>query len=225
MTHLGGCHSITEMLLFNHLSGKSQPASAKFLLVLLLAILLTACGKPFNVKPKPVVKADAPAVPVPVTWKAEGESQGVMIQAATVTDEDYLYDTFEANLLLADVLPIHLKLTNNGTETADLRQTRLEIKAQNKSYRLLDSHKAYKRLMSYYGITIYNKQGHKESRADFDTHAFDLKKPLPAGESREGLIFFAVPNDIIKSGNLNLSARKLSAGRAKNNSLIELNLK
>jgi hypothetical protein len=211
------------MIPFKYLFGKFQSAMASLLPVCLFVILMTGCGKPFNVKPKPAIK-DATSVP-PVTWKAEGVSQGVRIQAATVTDEDYLYDTFEANLLLADVLPIHLKMTNTGTEAAALRQAKLEIKAQNKSYKMLDSHKAYKRLMSFYGISIYNKNGHKESRADFDTHAFDLKKNLAAGESREGLVYFAVPNEIIKSGNLNLLASKLSAGRAKDNSPVELNLK
>jgi hypothetical protein len=217
------CHSILRMTLFNHLFGKFQPALAKLFPLCLLAILLAACGKPFNVKPRPDVKVATPNTPV--SWKAEGESKGVTIQAAAVTDEDYLYDTFEANLLLAGVLPVHLKLTNTGAEAAELRRAKLEIKAQNKNYKIMDSHKAYKRLMSFYGISIYNKHGHKESRADFDTHAFDLKKPLAAGESREGLIYFAIPNEIIKSGNLNLLARKLSAGRAKDDSLVELNLK
>jgi hypothetical protein len=211
------------MTLLNRLFGKFRPTLAMLFPMCLLVILLSACGKPFNVKPKPTVKDATPNAKV--TWKAEGESKGVTIQAAVITDEDYLYDTFEANLLLADVLPIHLKLTNTGAEAAELRQSKLEIKAQNKNYKMLDSHKAYKRLMSYYGITIYNKHGHKESRADFDTHAFDLKKPLAAGESREGLIYFSVPNEIIKSGNLNLLARKLSAGRAKDDSPVELNLK
>jgi hypothetical protein len=193
------------------------------LLVCLLALFVAACGKPFNVKPKAEVK--------PITGqaqtalKAEGESNGLMIQAEAITDEDYLYDTFAANMIMADVLPVRLKLTNTTAESAELRRAKLEIQSQNKSYKLLDSHKTFKRLMSYYGISIYNKRGFKESRQDFDTHAFDLKKPLAAGESREGLIYFAVPKEMIKSGDLTLAARKLSAGRAKDEKLIELNLK
>jgi hypothetical protein len=207
---------------FSHLIGRFQSRPARLSLCL-LAILCAACGKPFNVKPKPAV-IDSKAT-ARVTLKAVGESQGIAIQAEAITDEDYLYDTFEANLILAGVLPVQLKLTNNGASTAELKRAKLEIKALNKNYKMLDSHKAYKRLMSFYGISIYNKHGHKESRADFDTHAFELKKPLAAGESREGLIYFAVPNEVIKGGSLNLLARKLSAGRAKGDTSVELNLK
>jgi hypothetical protein len=207
---------------FNPFFGRIQCRSAR-LSVVLLTVLVAACGKPFNVKPKPAVIESKTAARV--TLKAEGESQGVAIQATAITDEDYLYDTFEANLILAGVLPVQLKLTNNGASAAELRRSKLEIKAQNRNYKRLDSHKAYKRLMSFYGISIYNKHGHKESRDDFDTHAFDLKKPLAVGESREGLVYFAVPNEVIKSGSLNLLARKLSAGRTKNDVPVELNLK
>jgi hypothetical protein len=189
----------------------------------LSALLLSGCGKPFNVKPRPAV-IDSKAT-AKVSLKAEGESQGVAIQAAAITDEDYLYDTFEANLILAGVLPVQLKLTNNGSKDAELKRSKLEMRAGNRSYKLITSHKAYKRLMSYYGISIYNKHGHKESRADFDTHAFDMKKSLAPGESREGLLYFAIPTELIQSGSLNLLARKLSAGSVKNDAPVELSLR
>jgi hypothetical protein len=208
---------------FNPLFSRFQSRPAMLALGLLIVLFTTACGKPFNVKPKPAV-IDSKAT-ASVTLTAEGESQGVLIKATAITDEDYLYDTFEANLILAGVLPVQLKLTNNGTSAAELSRSKLEIRAQNKVYKRLDSQKAYKRLMSFYDISIYNKHGHKESRDDFNTHAFDLKKPLAAGESREGLIYFAVPNEVIKGGSLNLLARKLSAGRAKGDAAVELNLK
>jgi hypothetical protein len=211
------------MILLTHSDRIFKTRFIRPLLVCLLVMFTAACGKPFNVKPKPDVKEVAPNAQA--ILKAEGESNGLMIQAAAITDEDYLYHTFEANLILAGLLPVHLKLTNTAAETAEVKRAKLEIKAQNQSYKMLDSHKAYKRLMSFYAISIYNKHGHRESRQDFDTHAFDMKKSLAAGESREGLIYFAVPNDVIKNGNLTLSARKLSAGRVKGDAAVELNLK
>jgi hypothetical protein len=216
------------MTLFRHSRSIFETPFTGTLLVCLLTVFVAACGKPFNVKPKPDVKSSSGPVTsqAQTTLKAEGESNGLMIYAEAITDEDYLYDTFAANLLMADVLPVRLKLTNTTAETAGLRGAKLEITSQNKKYKLLDSHKTFKRLMSYYGISVYNKRGFKQSREDFDTHAFDLKKPLAAGESREGLIYFGVPNAMIKSGNLTLTARKLSAGRTKDDKqVIELNLK
>ncbi len=212
------------MILFRHSHNIFKTRLTSSLLVCLLAVFLAACGKPFNVKPKPDVKDSTP--PAQTILKAEGESNGLMIQIEAITDEDYLYDTFGANMIIAGVLPLRLKMTNKTAETAELKRAKLAIKGQDQSFKLLDSHKAYKRLMSYYGISIYNKHGFKESRQDFDTHAFDMKKSLVASESREGLIYFAVPNDIIKRGNLTLLATKLSAGRAKDNKQVfALNLK
>jgi hypothetical protein len=211
------------MILLTHSVSIFKTRFTSSLFVCLLVMFVAACGKPFNVKPKPDVKDVAPNAQAILT--AEGESNGLQIHAAAITDEDYLYHTFEANLILAGVLPVHMKMTNTGAENAQLKNAKLEIKAQNQSYKMLDSHKAYKRLMSFYEISIYNKHGHRESRKDFDTHAFDMKKSLAAGESREGLIYFAVPNEVIKNGNLTLSARKLSAGRVKTNEAIEFNLK
>src|SRR5688572_6262014 len=211
------------MILFTHSLRRYKTSIIKSLLVCSLAMLGAACGKPFNVKPKPDVKTAVPGAQA--IYKAEGEANGLKIYATAINDEDYLYDTFEANLPLAGVLPVRLKVSNTGTEAAQLKNAKLVIQSQNQSYKILDSHKAYKRLMSYYGVSIYNKHGFKESRDDFDTHAFDLKKPLMAGESREGLIYFSVPHEVIKGGNLTLLARKLSAGRLRDDSPFELNLK
>jgi hypothetical protein len=196
---------------------------AAVLLIGFTAIHLMACGKPFNVKPKPTVKDIKPDASV--TLKAEGEANGMKIQAEAITDEDYIYDAFDANIIMAGVLPVRLQLTNGGAEKAGLRNARFEIFAQNKIYKLIDSHKAYKKLMSYYAISIYNKNGYKVSREDFDTHALELKKELAPGESREGLIYFAIPNEIIKGGDLKLLTRRLGAGRVKDDARMELLLK
>ena len=76
--------------------------------VLVFVSLLVGCGKPFNVQPRPKV--------LPANYKVSAESGGITIEAEPVTDEDKLYDTFEANLLLASVLPIRLRLTNTQAE-------------------------------------------------------------------------------------------------------------
>jgi hypothetical protein len=189
----------------------------------LLAVLVTACGKPFNVKPKPAVKDTV--VQAQPEKPTQAESKGVRLQAEAIKDEDFLYDTFEANMIMAGVLPVRVKLTNTGSDAAELKKAKFAIKSQNKIYKFLDSHKAYKCLMSYYGISIYNKNGFKESRADFDTHAIDVKKPLDKGETREGLLYFAVPSEVVRRNDLTLSVRKLSAGRSKDDAAVELILK
>ena|ERR1051325_643788 len=208
-------------------SGASQerdkPRSVSLLLLCAVALIYAACGKPFDIKSKPTIKDVKPNAGA--TLKSAGEADGVRIQAEAIIDEDYLYDTFEANMILAGVLPVRLEITNTGAEKASLDRGKFELVAQSKAYKMIDSHKAYKRLMSYYGIRIYNKHGYQESREDFDTHAFNLKKDLAPGESRDGLVYFAVPNEVIRGGNLTLVARKVAAGRAKDDAKIELAFK
>ncbi|MBI3651825.1 MAG: hypothetical protein HY231_12465 [Acidobacteria bacterium] len=193
------------------------------LLLVLLPVCFAACGKPFNVQPKPTIIAAPPDASA--TLKATAEANGLQVQAHAITDEDYLYDTFDANLILAGVLPVRLQFGNTRSATVDLSQAKLELVAPNKTYKVIDSHKAYKKLMSYYGIRIYNKHGFKTSRQDFDTYALDLKKALAPHETREGLIYFAVPDALIKSSRLTLLARKLGATQAPGDSTLELLLK
>lgn len=197
--------------------------TAAGLLCGILLLLFAACGKPFNVKSKPTIKDIKPDANV--TLEAEGEANGVRLHAEAITDEDFIYDAFDANLILAGVLPVRMQINNKGTEKVHLNKARFEVIAQNKLYKMIDSHKAYKKLMSHYQISIYNKNGYKESREDFDTHALELKNELAPGEEREGLIYFAIPNEIIKSGDLKLTVRKLGAGQVSDNEKTELVLK
>jgi len=151
-------------------------------------LAFAGCGrKPFDVK----TRADLPSTSASV---ASAQSSGITLQAEVLRDEDYLNDTFDANLILAGVLPVRLKLTNSSQEPVDLNKSRFEIKAANgHSYKATDPKKAFKRLVAYYEISTYSKPGYKESQEAFTGYALDLSKPLGAGESREGLVFFVVP--------------------------------
>ncbi len=146
-----------------------------------------------------------------------------MLNAEALTDEDKLYDTFDGNLILAGILPVRVKLQNSGAEKVELKSAKFELRgATNSVFKLLEAEKAYKQLRKYYGITIYNKRGNSESKADFSTYALDVKKSLAGNETREGLLFFAVPNEVIKEGNFRLVVRKLN--RARSDSPLELQL-
>jgi hypothetical protein len=185
--------------------------------ILVFTFFLCACGKPFNVQPKPKV--------MPATYNVSGASNGVTVDAEAVTDEDKLYDTFEANLILAGVLPVRVRLTNSQSETVDLKTARFTIRAQNQTFKSIDAKSAYKRLMNYYSISVYNKAGYKESRDDFSAYEFNIKNRLAANEPREGLMFFAIPDDVVKTGDLMLVVTKLNSAKTKDNAPLELRLK
>src|SRR6185369_12727399 len=77
--------------------------AAAIMVVAGVAAALTAgCGgKPFNVKPRPSLsKTD---------YRASGKVDGVGIQADAITDEDYLFEIFDANLIQAGVYPVRIR--------------------------------------------------------------------------------------------------------------------
>jgi hypothetical protein len=195
-------------------------------LVLLFASMITGCGgKPFNVRERPF-KVKEGADPAPAVFDAQAQYGLVTIQAEAVRDEDYLYDTFDANLILAGVLPIRVMIANAGQEPLDLKSARFEARAQaGRSFKPADAKRAFKRLISYYGISTYSKSGYKESQEDFLSHALDTNTPLAPGQSRQGLLFFLVPGEVAQSTGITLIANGLGPKQSGKDSSVELKLK
>ncbi len=202
--------------MFEKAKSKRQKAKTILYILLLTALLLSACGKPFNVKPRP----DTP----PPMAGASAVASSIKLEAELVMDEDYLYDTFEANLLMAGILPVRVKITNRATERVSLKKSRFEIRSDEPhAYKAIKAGEAFNRVFAFYGISLYTKRGYKESKSDFLSHAIDLSAPIAAGESREGLMFFHVPDRIARSGGLRLAASRLDADKKKSD-VIELKL-
>lgn len=170
----------------------------------LFAGTMLGCGKPFNVK----TRADLP----PATYAASTTSDSINIQAQAITDEDFLYETFDANLISAGVLPVRVMLNNSSDRTLDLQKVRFEIRQHaGRGFKAVDARGAFKRLISYYEISAYNKSGYKESLGTFSEHGVDLKTPLAPGQSRQGFMFFLVPSEAAQGAGLTLVVSRLSA--------------
>lgn len=183
---------------------------------MLIAAATYACGKPFNVKPR----ADLP----PANYAAKASANSVEVQAQAMTDEDFVYSTFDANLISAGILPVRIKLTNSSAENLDLESARFEVRAGGRSFKASKADAAFKRLVSYYEISAYSKSGYKESSSDFSGHALDTKTPLAAGQSRQGLLFFLMPNEVARSAGLTLLIDKLGSKQSASRAPVELKL-
>ncbi|HWP41670.1 MAG TPA: hypothetical protein VNO14_00445, partial [Blastocatellia bacterium] len=179
---------------------------------------LAACGgKPFNVQPRP-------ATPHAIKG-AEVEVNGVTLQAEAVTDENLIYDTFDANLILAGILPVRVKVTNSRPEPFEIRRARFEVRGPGgRTYKSIRPDRAYKRLMSYYDIGTYNKDGYRRSRSDFEAYGLNTSEPLGVEESRQGILFFPVPDEEIRAGGLTFVARRIDAKGSDSDSDIEIRL-
>ena len=170
----------------------------------LVAGTMLGCGKPFNVK----TRTDLP----PATYASSTATDSISIQARAITDEDFLYDTFDANLISAGVLPVRVMLNNSSDRSVDLQKARFEIRQQaGRGFKAVDARGAFRRLISYYEISAYNKSGYKESLGTFSEHGVDLKTPLAPGQSRQGLIFFLVPSEAARGAGLTLVVTRLGA--------------
>lgn len=197
-----------------------------FMLALVVASNSVGCGgKPFNVREKPFNVKEGANIPPPA-FSARAEAGAITIQAEAVTDEDLLFDTFDANLILAGILPVGLMITNAGQEPLDLRKARFEIRARDGHMaKLIDRNRAFKRLISYYGISTYSKSGYKKSQEDFFSYSLDRSRPVAPGESREGMIFFLLPAEAARETGVTLIASGLDGKPSKNNAAVELKLR
>jgi hypothetical protein len=154
-------------------------------------------------------------------YAAKGSLDEIAVEAHAVTDEDLLYDTFDANLIAAGLLPVRIGLTNSGSDAVDLKNSRFEIRTHSGRFKPVDARKAFKRLISYYGISVYSKSGYRESLEAFVSHAFDLSTPLAAAQSRQGLVFFPVPAEAARQASLTLDIRRL---KSKSDQAVSLKL-
>src|SRR5262245_35735031 len=186
------------------------------LLAVSVATLITffGCGRPFNVKTQPSLP--------PARYAETTTVDGITIGAQVITDEDLLYDTFDANLISAGLLPVRVMLTNTSTEPVDISQTRFEVEAGSQRYKAVDAHRAFRRLMSYYEVTAYNKSGYKDSLGAFTAYAFDLRTPLDGNQSRQGLVFVMMPEDVARQTGLRMAISRLGKNQSKQ--AIELRL-
>src|SRR5258705_5552165 len=127
--------------------------------LLLLAPVQFGCGRPFSVKTQPNLP--------PASYAAKATVDSVAVEAQAITDEDFLYDTFDANLISAGVLPVRVMLTNSGGQALDLKSAHFEIEARTGKFKAAEARKAFKQVISYYEIKPNSQAGYAESPAAF----------------------------------------------------------
>jgi len=173
-------------------------------------LLVSGCAtKPFNVRPRHL----AP----PSGFTAQVTAGAVELQAAAIRDEDYLQATFDANLIMAGILPVKLALQNRGSGPVDLKGMRFSLSAGGQQHRLIEPKDAFKQLMGYYKIRVYSVDGYKASRGEFASYGFDRRAPLAPGESRWGILFFENPQVQPPGSSLVLSVKGIGATELKLN--------
>jgi hypothetical protein len=155
-------------------------------LALVALVTLGCAGKPFDVKRiRPVAPESLPGA---------AHLGPVNVRAAAVWDEEWALENFDANVILAGVLPVRVDLENTAASPAEVRKWKFELaSATGGRFKRLDAKKAMKKIEGYYGITLRSKSGDALYKEDFRANELAIDTPLGAGERRQGLVFFEIP--------------------------------
>lgn len=148
-------------------------------------LLLAACGGPLY-KVAPLPSSPAPELTVNNTASLQ--------LAAVAMDGDRALEQFDANLPLAGVIAVEVRLVNRTA--AEIKTSKLKFALRdatnNKRNRLklAKPKRALQRVMRYYDNRFYLIEGYRQTRAGYDALALPLDQSLAPQQERRGFLFF-----------------------------------
>ena len=152
-------------------------------------ILTTACGGSLY-KVKPVVQTKI------ADGAAGAEAGGVKVRAVPLLNDEEIQELFEANLLLAGILPVRMDMNNTSGALVDFKKARFSVRdGDGRVWKSLSAKKAVTRILKYYAVYFYNPNSRAKFEEDFGAHAFNLETPLSEGQQLSGLLFFQAPKN------------------------------
>ncbi len=110
---------------------------------------------------------------------------------AKALNGDEAMEQFDANLLLAGLVAVDVRLANRTAEPLQITLLRPELHdSGNALFKLLPPQQALKRVMRYYGNRLYAKAAYAQTLADYEALALPLTATLAPHEERRGFLFF-----------------------------------
>jgi len=164
----------------------------------LCAICLCGCGgQLYNVAPLPSRAPD----------NVTTDSAAGFNISATAIDGDQSLERFEANLPLAGVIVVEVRLANRTQAAINAASLRFELRdAGGRSFRAIAPKKALKQVMNYYGDSFYRIDARQNTIDSYQAMALPLGSAIAPQEERRGLLFFEAPRNTTKFDGLTLSA-------------------
>jgi hypothetical protein len=157
------------------------------LLMLALGVLGASCGGEIY-KVEPVVRR-----PLPETSKS-ATAAGLTVRAAPLLTDEDVQQLFEANVLLAGILPVKVELSNGNDSPLILEKARFKLAdSTGHPWKYLQGKDVAGRIMRANEIYFYNPNSKKRFVEAVSAHTLDTKTPLGQNERRQGLVFFQSP--------------------------------
>ncbi len=146
-----------------------------------IALVLSGCGGQ-------LYKVAAPPKTAPPTL---APAENGLLAAAKALTGDEAMEQFEANLLLASLVAVDVRLVNQTAEPIQLGTSRWELRdGGGTSFKILTPKQALARVMGYYGKRIYSPVGYQQTLEKYETLALPLSFTLAPREERRGFLFF-----------------------------------
>ena len=146
--------------------------------MVLFWVSLTACTGPlYNVATIPKEPArDEVAI----------TETGLEVGAAMVTEERAFKD-FDANLPLAGIVGIDLRVANRSQKAF---RPGIRLRTNDRDWKPVSPKHSLSRVMKYYGVRLYGKESFRQTREAYDIVGFNLDNEIKPGEERRGIVFF-----------------------------------
>ncbi|MGE0129426.1 MAG: hypothetical protein AB7U82_15215 [Blastocatellales bacterium] len=166
-------------------------------------LIFAACGgRLYKVAPLPVS-----APPEVSTNNAGGLNIG-----ARVLDGDQSYERFEANLPLAGVIAVDVRMINRSDVTIRTNSLRFDLRdVAGSSLKHLAPKKALSSVMKYYGNSFYAKAAYRRTLGDYESVALKQEGAIEPGGDIRGILFFKTTRETKSVDGLTLSVAGLAA--------------
>jgi hypothetical protein len=168
-----------------------------------LLLIGAACGgRLYKVAPLP-----ASAPPEISTNNASGLNIG-----AVALGGDQSYERFEANLPLAGVIAVDVRMINNSDTVIRTNSLRFDLRdAAGGAHKQLTPKKALRSVMKYYENSFYAKAAYRRARDDYESVALKYGGSLEPGGELRGMVFFQTKRETKSVDGLILSIAGLAA--------------
>lgn len=161
-------------------------------------LTLSACGGQLY-----KVVTPTKATPPPLAAQEQG-----FIAAAQVLTSDELMEQFGANLLLAGVVAVDVRMANRTSSPVVLTNLQWNLgDGGSNLFKLLPPKKALQQVMRFYGNRLYNPGAYQQTHADYEALAFPLTGTLEPQQEHRGFLFFATKYEATGFTNLTLTAQ------------------
>lgn len=127
-------------------------------------------------------------------------------------DGDQSLERFEANLPLAGVIAVDLRLANNTAAMVGANALKFELRdSSGAKLKQLAPKKALSAVMKFYGDGFYAKSAHRRTIDDYESVGLKTDAPIAPQEERRGYVFFRTQRNTTNVNGLTLSVTGMSA--------------